>query len=97
MGMPVIPESSLNIDIESAINLVIASVGQEELGLSHIINAEGEKIQAAVAAYNRKEITLVQLLAINDSVREMLKEVIKNNMFLESKLETVLDILKASK
>lgn len=94
MGMPTIPESSLNIELEAAINLVIASIAEEELGLAHIINAEGEKIQAAVAAYSAGDITFEQLLEVNCNVKSMLKQVVKNNIFLDAKLETLLDISK---
>lgn len=34
-------ESALNIQLEDLMNLFIASIAKEELGLAHIINAEG--------------------------------------------------------
>ncbi len=128
MGMPEISCELLNIKKDEASNLLIASIAVEELALAHVINAEGEKIQAVVADFNKKkpspkddlkskfedvvadecedygykpkpttpksEVTVKDLLAINESVRLMLKEVLKNNLILECKLE---DILAESK
>ncbi|GGH40524.1 hypothetical protein [Paenibacillus segetis] len=36
---------SINVTREDAINLLLSSVALEEIGLSHIINAEGENLQ----------------------------------------------------
>ena len=47
MGMPVITASSTTRD--QAITDLIQSVALEETALSHILNAEGEKIQKMVA------------------------------------------------
>jgi len=37
--------SETEIKREDAISQIISSIAMEELGLSHILNAEGEKIQ----------------------------------------------------
>ncbi|MEG2454037.1 MAG: hypothetical protein RSB20_04145, partial [Clostridia bacterium] len=64
MSMPVIiPGTTTTVQ---AINDLIESVALEETGLSHILNAEGEKIQAFVAMPG---VTPDQLLAVNASVQ----------------------------
>ena len=47
MSFPKIPDVNpkINFRQEDAINLLLASIAFEELGLAHIINAEAEKIQ----------------------------------------------------
>lgn len=60
------------------------SVALEQAALSHIINAEGEKIQAVVATG-----TIDQMLAVNKSVSKMLSSISKLEMVLEGKLEIV--------
>ncbi|UTW69086.1 hypothetical protein KHA80_18360 [Anaerobacillus sp. HL2] len=47
MSLPNIPNIKPDIDLDrdDVINLLIASIALEEIGLSHILNAEGEKLQ----------------------------------------------------
>ncbi|MEG0369687.1 MAG: hypothetical protein RSB57_04310 [Hungatella sp.] len=81
MSMPVITPGT--VTTIQAINDIIESVALIETGLSHILNAEGEKIQAFVAMPG---ITPDQLLAVNTSVQATVDAVTKLEMILQSKL-----------
>ncbi|SFM28318.1 hypothetical protein SAMN03159341_12415 [Paenibacillus sp. 1_12] len=85
---------TITLTREDALNLLLASIAIEELGLGHIINAEAEKIQYAVGTLPGLTIpaTISDLLAIDASVKHTLQEVIKKEMLLQSKLETVLSV-----
>ena len=98
MSFPNIPDIDANIDIsrEEALNLLLASVAFEELGLAHIINAEGEKIQYLLGTLNEERVeqelpTIDDLIAINKSVEKTLQTVIKNQMLLQFKLEDIVE------
>lgn len=82
MSMPVIKAS--NTTKEQAITDLIQSIALEETGLSHIINAEGEKIQAALAL---KGVTTKDLLDVNKSVECTINAISKLELVLQSKLE----------
>lgn len=81
MGMPVIVPS--NTTRCNAITDIIESVALEQAALSHILNAEGEKIQKIVRIEN---ITPDQLLAVNKSVHSMVESISRLEMILQSKL-----------
>ena len=61
------------------------SVALQETALSHILNAEGEKIQKMVAL---PDVTPEVLLATNKSVESMVNAVSRLEMILQSKLST---------
>ncbi|MEG2457769.1 MAG: hypothetical protein RSB41_02640 [Bacilli bacterium] len=87
MSMPIITPS--NVTKCQAISDIIESVALEQTGLSHILNAEGEKIQAAL----KLSTTNAELLAINKSVQTMVNSVSRLEMILQSKLELFGDCL----
>lgn len=82
MSMPVIKASTTTK--EQAITDLIQSIALEETGLSHIINAEGEKIQAALVL---KGVTTKDLLDVNKSVECTINAISKLELVLQSKLE----------
>lgn len=63
------------------------------MGLSHIINAEGEKIQYALgtlAGVTSPPVTIQDILDINDSVKTTLGDLTQYQIFLNNKLKTAL-------
>ena len=94
MSMPNIPDvdANINITFEEAINLILASIAFEELGLAHIINAEAEKIQYVLGTLENQvpletAPTVDELIEIDRSVERTLRNVIKKEMLLQFKLE----------
>ncbi len=81
MGMPVITASSTIRD--QAITDLIQSVALEETALSHILNAEGEKIQKIVAL---PDVTPEVLLATNKSVESMVNSISNLEVILTDKI-----------
>ncbi len=95
MSMPTIPdiEPKICLTTEEALNIVIASVGLEEIALSHILNAEGEKIQSVIGTLKGQypnNPSIKDLERIDASVNETLRNIIKKEMLLEFKLEEAL-------
>lgn len=82
MSMPVITPGEGTR--EQAITDLIESVAMQETALSHILNAEGEKIQAIIAMEN---VTPEQLLALNKSVELMVSVITRLEVMFQAKLE----------
>lgn len=95
MSLPNIPDIDPLISLErcDAINLLLSSIAMEEISLSHILNAEGEKIQRFL---RQKSIAITDLLKVNDSVTQSLKTVVKSQILLVIKLEEVVDLIEKS-
>ncbi|GED61371.1 hypothetical protein ABER61_16240 [Brevibacillus formosus] len=75
------------------VNLLLASIALEELGLSHIINAEAEKLQyvlGTLPGLTGPPATISDLLNVNSSVVNTLREITKKDILLNNKLNSVL-------
>lgn len=68
-----------------AVTDVIESVALQQTGISHILNAEGEKIQKAL----EMGVSTEELLKINSSVESMVNSLTNLEMLLHLKLETL--------
>ena len=74
--------------------MIIASIAMEELALSHIVNAEGEKLQYVLGTLpGGHEIcaSTQEILEVNKSVKDLLDTVMQSQMLLKGKLEKALE------
>ena len=85
MGMPVITPGTGTR--EEAVTDIITSVALLESALSHILNAEGEKMQRIIGM---EEVTGEELLCLNRSTELMVDVIARFEMILQAKIETVL-------
>jgi hypothetical protein len=99
MSMPSFPVYDPNITCENAINMILTSIAMEELALSHIMNAEGEKLQAVLKHLELPgnqcggKYPVDELLKVNKSIADLLDSVSQNQMLLKSKMERALEAL----
>ncbi len=95
MSMPNIPSMNPSITVtrDDAVNIILSSIGMEELSLAHIVNAEAEKIQFALGTLETADgaASLDDIMAVNASAKRMLRDVIKNQMLIGMKMEDTVD------
>ena len=97
MSMPKFPDTT-DLSREDAINMILSSIAMEELGLSHILNAEGEKLQymlGTLEGVNPPVVppTIDQVFEANESVQKLLETATYQQMFLRSKMNDALRAL----
>lgn len=95
MSLPTIPNITPKISLNrcETINMLLSSIALEEIGLSHILNAEGEKLQCFLET---DPCELNDYLKINDSVNKTLRTVVKSQILLQFKLEDVISLSEDS-
>lgn len=95
MSQPIFPVVSPPITRGDAINQIISSIAYEELGMSHIINAEGEKLQFVLGSLPGLSggSTIEQVLDTNASVEDLLNSTLENQFLLNTKLNLALAAL----
>lgn len=84
MGMPEFRDSG--ITRRQAITDIIESIALEQAALSHILNAEGEKIQKIVGLSVIPDDIEI-MLATNKSVKHMVNSITRLEVLLQTKLE----------
>ncbi len=102
MSMPNIPpiDGEINVSKNDALNLILASIGLEELSLAHLLNAEAEKIQFALGTLQTADCTpqsFDKILEANKSAEGVLKNALKMQIILSLKLEETLEAFEPYK
>ena len=93
MSLPSFPKVDPPIERENAVNQILSSIAMEKLGLSHILNAEGEKLQyilGTLPGLSGPSATVSDVLSATESVRSMLETAVQNQLFLKAKMQGAL-------
>ena len=99
MSLPTFPPVNPDMTLDQSLNMILASIAMEELGLSHIINAESEKIQYVLRKLDEEsedKPSLEDILAVNNSVKGVLNSIAQNQFILKSKMESAIDALEGT-
>src|SRR5574344_986924 len=92
MSMPIIKPSG--IKRKESITDIVESVALEQTALSHILNAEGEKIQKVLE--EERNTTNGDVLKVNESVQTTINSITRLETILQGKLELFKDCLCTS-
>ena len=98
MSLPSFPNIDPPIKREDAVNQILSSIAMEELGMSHILNAEGEKLQyvlGTLPGLSGLAATVKDVLNANGSVKDLLETATQNQLLLKSKMQCALDTTPA--
>lgn len=82
MSMPNFPKLD-DLTLEQAINSILTSIAMEEAALSHILNAEGEKIQFVLES---RCTDIQKVIEVNESVAALMDRVIDLQLILKAKM-----------
>ena len=93
MSQPNFPTIDPPLTRDGSVNEIIASIAAEELGLSHILNAEGEKLQYVLGTLPGLSggAGVQDVLDVNRSVQRTLDEITRQQLLLGAKLSAALD------
>lgn len=94
MSMPTIPPEPHRPNMHEVTIDLLESIALEEIALSHIMNAEAEKIQAFVGECLDfpTDPTNKEIIKFNKGVNRLLETVVMKEWLLLKKLENVLEI-----
>ena len=92
MSQPTFPQIDPPLSREGSLNQIIASIAMEELSLSHILNAEGEKLQYVLGTLPGLDeaAALEEVIRVNQSVQDTLSGIVEQQMVLSAKLAAAL-------
>ena len=95
MSMPTIPKEPHRPNLKQVTIDLLESIALEEIALSHIMNAEAEKIQAFVGKCCDfpTDPDSREIIKFNKGVNQLLKTIVMKEWLLLNKLESVIDFV----
>lgn len=92
MSMPQIPEGKHRPTLQQTVIDLLESVALEEIAISHILNAQGEKTQEVIKKYATCNISYEQFQHGCSGTQDMLHALIMKEWLLYIKLRAVMDL-----
>lgn len=94
MSMPTIPPEPHRPNRKEVIIDILESIALEEIALSHLMNAEAEKVQAFVGKCLNfpTKPTNREIIKFNTNVHQLLETIVMKEWLLLRKMENVLDM-----
>ena len=92
MGMPQIPDGANRPTLSQTLIDLLESIALEEMAMAHIMNAEGEKMQAVIQKYEERDVPYLQLEKSCKDTQSMINNLIMKEWLLLSKMNNVLKI-----
>lgn len=95
MSLPEFPATDPCLTRERAINMILVSIAMEELALSHVIEAESDKMKYAFDYLQKQNCcaAIDQILQINESATKLIEAVMETQLILKKKMESALNAL----
>ena len=92
MSLPTFPQIDPPLTREGSLNEIISSIAAEELSLSHILNAEGEKLQYVLGTLPGlgEAAAFEEVMKVNRSVQDTLSDVMEQQSLLTAKLSAAM-------
>lgn len=94
MGMPQIPDGKNRPSYSETIVDLLESIALEEMAIAHILNAEGEKLQAITKRYSCCDLCYHQLEDGFNSSQDVINSLIMKEWLLLSKMKSIISIAK---
>jgi len=97
MSQPSIPNITpiISITKQDTLSLLLSSIAMNELSMSHIINAEAEKIQAFVQYANRTHcVKTKEFIQFNSSVSKLMEDVNMEQWLGLNKLDRIIQLIE---
>lgn len=93
MGMPEIPDGKNRPSMKETIIDLFESIALEEMAISHILNSQGEHLQAIIGKFRCSEISLCDVNIATRSTHQMLVDLIMKEWLLLNKFNYVNDLV----
>ena len=87
--MPQIPDGTNRPNLEEVIIDLFESIALEEMAISHILNAEGEKLQAVVCNFKNNNLNICDLTTITNTTHQTISDLIIKEWLLLTKFNTI--------
>ncbi len=91
MGMPQIPDGANRPNTEEVFIDLLESIALEEMAISHILNAEGEKLQAVITSFKNNQTDVCGLNKISANINQTIGDLIVKEWLLLRKFNSIKD------